>query len=1017
MSDNLYHSLPQGPNDDQSNPYHTGQPQSQPPIAQSPYQQAGFNYNASMSNQPHNGSQMGPPSASSYGAPQAQGYFPDAGTQAQDGGLAAQMGGLGLGEVATHGRKKKKDRHAYHNVEPTGSSAAFNGIPQGNAPPAEFLNSNPAAMPGQPQGSYANAQITPQMSQFPAAVNAPFNPASLASPAEFASRSGAAEPGFTANMQASAQGRVDPDQTPSVPRSRDAIAQYYLKNVYPTFHQHVPPPASVPFVASDEGNSSPKFARLSMNSIPSASDALQSTGLPLGLLLQPLAPLQPGELEIPVLDFGEIGPPRCHRCRAYINPFMVFKNGGNKFVCNMCNYANDVPAEYFSATTPTGARLDREQRPELMRGTVEFLVPKEYWSKEPVGLRWLFLIDVGQEAFNKGFLEGFCEGIMAALYGDEGENGESKRRIPEGAKVGFVTFDKDIHFYNMNPAMDQAQMLIMPDIEDPFVPLEEGLFVDPYEAKSNITSLLSQLPALFSQIKNPEPALLPTLNAALAALERTGGKIVCSLAALPTWGPGRLFLRDDGKQHGGDAEKKLFSTEHPGWRKAAEKMVAAGVGVDFFMAAPGGGYLDIATIGHVSATTGGETFYYPNFVSPRDTEKLSHEVVRTVTRETGYQALMKVRCSNGLQVSAYHGNFLQHNFGADVEFGVVDADKAMGIMFSYDGKLDSKLDAHFQSALLYTTASGERRVRCSNVIASVSENAKDCMKFIDQDAVYSLIAKEAAAKMATASLKDIRGALTEKNIDVLAGYRKNFSGSHPPGQLVLPENLKELSMYVLGLIKSRAFKGGQEPTDRRVHEMRMIKSMGALELSLYLYPRMIPIHNLAPEDGFPDADGHLLMPPSIRDSFARVEEGGVYLIDNGQNCYLWLHAQTSPNLLIDLFGPGKDSLKELDPYSSSLPILETHLSAQVRNILENLRTMRGSKALTIQLARQGLDGAEYEFARLLVEDRNNEAQSYVDWLVNLHRHVQLELTGQRKKDDGGDSSVASNFAGLRPPYW
>lgn len=173
--------------------------------------------------------------------------------------------------------------------------------------------------------------------------------------------------------------------------------------------------------------------------------------------------------------------------------------------------------------------------------------------------------------------------------------------------------------------------------------------------------------------------------------------------------------------------------------------------------------------------------------------------------------------------------------------------------------------------------------------------------------------------------------------------------------------------------------------------MRMLKNMGALELSLYLYPRMIPIHNLAPEDGFAGGDGHLRMPPSVRASFGRVEEGGVYLVDNGQNCYLWLHAQTSPNLLIDLFGDDKDSLKSLDPYLSSLPILQTHLNAQVRNILEYLRTMRGSKALTIQLARQGLDGAEYEFARLLVEDRNNEAQSYVDWLVHLHRHVQLEV--------------------------
>ena len=151
---------------------------------------------------------------------------------------------------------------------------------------------------------------------------------------------------------------------------------------------------------------------------------------------------------------------------------------------------------------------------------------------------------------------------------------------------------------------------------------------------------------------------------------------------------------------------------------------------------------DGLSIGHLSAVSGGETFFYPNYVAPRDSLQLSKEIKHTVTRETGYQALMKVRCSNGLQVSSYHGNFLQHTFGADLEFGVIDADKAIGVMFSYDGKLDAKLDAHFQCALLYTTASGERRVRCTNTVASVSENASECMKFIDQEAVVNIIAKE-----------------------------------------------------------------------------------------------------------------------------------------------------------------------------------------------------------------------------------------------------------------------------------
>jgi protein transport protein SEC24 len=445
----MYHALGhQAPDDDplhQQTRTQPVSPQFRPPIAPAPYQQAGNIQPGAYGAPPHQPSQE-------------HEYFPQQGMHPQDGKLAEQMGVLGLGDNVGQGRpggKKKKDRHAYHALEaPVGSSAAFNGIPPTGTPTTAFLNADPS-VPA-PAGQFVGQQITPQMSQFPAPVNPHFTPVGPAPGAEFAARNGTVDHGYNAaSVQTSAQGRVDPDQIPSVPKSRDVITQHYLKNIYPTYEHHLPPPAAVSFVAYDQGNSSPKFTRLTLNNIPSTSEALQSTGLPLGLLLQPLAPLQAGELEIPVLDFGETGPPRCRRCRAYINPFMVFRSGGNKFVCNMCTYPNDVPPEYFCATTPQGARIDREQRPELMRGTVEFLVPKEYWSKEPAGLRWLFLIDVCQDSFNKGFLEAFCEGIMAALYGgDESDsteaNSEIKRKIPPGAKVGFVTFDKDIHFYNIN---------------------------------------------------------------------------------------------------------------------------------------------------------------------------------------------------------------------------------------------------------------------------------------------------------------------------------------------------------------------------------------------------------------------------------------------------------------------------------------------------------------------------------------------------------------------------------------
>jgi len=384
------------------------------------------------------------------------GYFPPQGQtpvdeQEQMGGLTSQMGGMGLGGETPGASRpnKKKNRHAYHNLDQrTVATQAFNQS-TGNA--EQYVNEEQTQQYGQQWGTghtYAGQPITPAMNQFPAQPNTPFSPG-LGAPSPQPSTPGV-----------SAQGRVDPEQIPSIPRARDGATQYYLNHLYPTMEQHLPPPGAVPFVAVDQGNSSPKFARLTLNNIPSSSDSLSSTGLPLGLVLQPLAPLQAGETPIPVLDFGELGPPRCRRCRAYINPFMTFRSGGNKLVCNMCTFPNDVSPEYFAPTDPTGTRVDRAQRLELTTGTVEYLVPEEYWSKPPVGLRWLFVLDVSQDAVQKGFLAAFCEGILSALYNEEIEDGskgdgtmngempEEKGKIPPGSKVGFITFDKTMHFFN-----------------------------------------------------------------------------------------------------------------------------------------------------------------------------------------------------------------------------------------------------------------------------------------------------------------------------------------------------------------------------------------------------------------------------------------------------------------------------------------------------------------------------------------------------------------------------------------
>lgn len=479
----MYHALGQGEQIDPNNPNRTTQPappQFNPPVAQQQYQQgAPYGAPAQQPQQPYYGAPapaplgqppLQPQQPLGYGAPQQPGA-------SQDEALAAQMSGMAVGGGVHSVRKKKKDRHAYHNVEaPPNAAQAFGAVPAAPVAPVGGYAQG-AAAPGGPQllspAQNSAAQFSPNLgpaqspqSQFPTPTTPGFAPP-MEGPGTAVPVSGS---GFGSS---SGPPTVSADELPSVPVMRDATQQYFLKNMYPTFEKHVPPPASIFYRAFDQGNASPKFARLTVNNLPATSDGLNTTSLPLGLILQPLAPQTGGELPVPVLDFGATGPPRCRRCRAYINPFMMFQSGGNKFVCNLCSYPNETPPEYFCATTPAGVRVDRDQRPELTRGTVEFVVPKEYWTREPVGMRWLFLIDVTQESYNKGFLEAFCEGILSALYGGEAaedEDGEPKRQIPQGAKVGFATFDKDIHFYNVKVSSTPNKMesnLLKPDSVKP----------------------------------------------------------------------------------------------------------------------------------------------------------------------------------------------------------------------------------------------------------------------------------------------------------------------------------------------------------------------------------------------------------------------------------------------------------------------------------------------------------------------------------------------------------------------
>jgi len=177
--------------------------------------------------------------------------------------------------------------------------------------------------------------------------------------------------------------------------------------------------------------------------IPHTEDLLQVSNLPLGVIIQPLAKLRYDEPPIPRIDFGDGGPIRCRRCKAYINPYVMFVEGGTKFICNMCSFSNEVPSEYFVNLDMNGRRVDLDQRPELRYGTVEFTVPKEYWARPPSPISYIFALDVSWNAIQSGLLIKAVETIKDILF-------NTPQAVVTGGKVGIITFDKDVHFYNIN---------------------------------------------------------------------------------------------------------------------------------------------------------------------------------------------------------------------------------------------------------------------------------------------------------------------------------------------------------------------------------------------------------------------------------------------------------------------------------------------------------------------------------------------------------------------------------------
>ncbi|XP_053077113.1 protein transport protein Sec24A isoform X4 [Acinonyx jubatus] len=576
-------------------------------------------------------------------------------------------------------------------------------------------------------------------------------------------------------------------------------------------------------------NCNPELFRCTLTSIPQTQALLNKAKLPLGLLLHPFKDL----VQLPVVTSSTIV--RCRSCRTYINPFVSFLDQ-RRWKCNLCYRVNDVPEE-FMYNPLTRVYGEPHRRPEVQNATIEFMAPSEYMLRPPQPPVYLFVFDVSHNAVETGYLNTVCQSLLDNLDLLPGNT---------RTKIGFITFDSTIHFYSLQEGLSQPQMLIVSDIEDVFIPMPENLLVNLNESKELVQDLLKTLPQMFTKTLETQSALGPALQAAFKLMSPTGGRMSVFQTQLPTLGVGALRPREEPNQRSSAKEIHLTpSTDF--FKKLALDCSGQQVAVDLFLLS--GQYSDLASLGCISRYSAGSVYYYPSYhhqQNPVQVQKLQKELQRYLTRKIGFEAVMRIRCTKGLSIHTFHGNFFVRSTDL-LSLPNVNPDAGYAVQMSVEESLTDTQLVSFQSALLYTSSKGERRIRVHTLCLPVVSTLNEVFLGADVQAIAGLLANMAVDRSVTASLSDARDALVNAVIDSLSAYRSSVLSNQQPG-LMVPFSLRLFPLFVLALLKQKSFQTGTNARlDERIFAMCQVKNQPLVYLMLTTHPSLYRVDNLSDE--------------------------------------------------------------------------------------------------------------------------------------------------------------------------
>ncbi|SOV02105.1 Protein transport protein SEC24 [Ustilago sp. UG-2017a] len=740
----------------------------------------------------------------------------------------------------------------------------------------------------------------------------------------------------------------------------------------------LPPNACIS--SNPKANADPSYQRCTLNAIPTTSSLLQKSKIPLGLILSPYRSVREADGDQPVPVVSDTVIARCRRCRTYINPYVTFIENGNRWKCCMCNISNEVP-QLFDWNSETNQPADRWQRPELNHSVVEFIAPREYMVRPPQPPVYTLLIDVSYQAINSGMVATAARTILETL--DRLPNSDDR------AKICIIGVDTSLHFFSITPESTEPEMLVVSDLDDVFLPKPNDLLLNLTECRAGVEALLQRLGDMYKDSLVTGSALGAALQAAYKLISPIGGKIMVLTASLPSVGPGALKNREDPKLLGTAKESTLLAAASSFYKTFPIDCSRSQVSVDMFLFASS--YTDVATLSCLPRYTGGQTFFYPAFHAGRseDAVKFSHEFSQVLSSPISYEAVLRLRATKGIRATAFHGNFFVRSTDL-LALPAVPLDQSYAIECEIEETINAPFVV-FQSVVLHSTSSGERRIRVVNLALPTTSSMSEVYANADQVAIATLLADKAVERSIHSRLEDARDALFNKLVDIFSTYKSTMTsaGSGASPQLSIAQNMAQLPLLVLALLKHVGIRQSSSiPSDLRAYAQALLTTLPAQQLLPYLHPNFYCLHNMLPEAGtsLPDKGG-LIMPAKLNLTSERFERHGLYLIEDGQNIFLWVGREAVPQLCMDVFDAA--SYGALRGGKHTLPKLENSMNQRVNAIVQTIReSRRGPYRPHLYVVKEdGEPSLRLWALSLLIEDRFEQTPSYTQFLGDLRNKV------------------------------